>query len=147
MRILDENKIAYEPFYYSVNEDGLSNLRNEIDNDLIFKTIVCVSNEKKYYVFVLNINDEIDLKKSAKLAKAKSLELINLNDLPKITGGYIRGGTSPIGMKKLYETFIDLKVIELEKIYISAGKRGIQVSLNPFDLVKLVDAKIEDITQ
>ncbi len=147
MRILEDNNIAYEAFYYETNDEGLSKLREEIDNKLIFKTIVCISHDKKYFVFVLNINDEIDLKKAARLAQTKSLELINLNDLPKVTGGYIRGGTSPIGMKKLYPTFMDLKVIELEKIYISAGKRGVQVLLNPFDLEKLVYAKIDDITK
>ena len=147
MRILEENNIDYEPFFYDASIDPKDIAKSiGLEDKFIFKTIVCVSNEKKYYVFVLNINDELNLKKCAKLVKEKNLELIKMTDLPKITGGYVRGGTSPIGMKKLYETIIDLKVIELDRITISGGLKGVQVRLNPFDLQKLINAQIDDIT-
>ena len=145
MRILDQKKIEYSPFYYEVdleNLDGahVANSLNE-DHKYVYKTLVCVSSKKIYYVYVINIDDELDLKLCAKEVGEKSVEMIHVKDIEKVTGGYQRGGTSPIGMKKLFKTVIDSSAKSLEYIYISGGKRGTQVKLNPNDLAHLVNAK------
>jgi len=149
MRICDQKKIAYEPFYYEVdlnNLDGqhVADSLNQ-DHKYVFKTLVCVSSTKKYYVFVVNIDDELDLKKCAHSVGEKSCEMIHVKDIEKITGGYQRGGTSPIGMKKLFPTVIDDLAKDLEYIYVSGGKRGTQVKLSPLDLAKLINAKFDSI--
>lgn len=149
MRILDQKKINYTPYYYEVDLNNLDGIHvadsiNEAHED-VYKTLVCVSNTKKYYVFVINIEDELDLKKCAKVAKEKSIEMIQVKEISKVTGGYERGGTSPIGMKKLFTTFIDTKALNKDFIIISGGKRGTQVKLNPNDLIKLINAKFEEV--
>ena len=149
MRILDQKKINYTPYYYEVDLNNLDGIHvadsiNEAYED-VYKTLVCVSNSKKYYVFVINIEDELDLKKCAKVAKEKSIEMIQVKEISKVTGGYERGGTSPIGMKKLFTTFIDTKALNKDFIIISGGKRGTQVKLNPNDLIKLINAKFEEV--
>lgn len=149
MRILDQHKISYKPFYYVVDLENLDaiHVANSLNEDisLVFKTLVCVSPKKKYYVFVINGADSIDLKKAAALVLEKSLELIHVKDLEAVTGGYLRGGTSPIGMKKRYLTIIDNKALLHKEIYISAGKRGTQVLINPMDLKNLIGADFGDI--
>lgn len=149
MRILDQKKISYEPFYYEVDEEHLDgkHVADSLNEDysFVFKTLVCISNTKKYYVFVVNIIDELDLKACAKAVGEKNVEMISVKDIEKVTGGYVRGGTSPIGMKKLYKTVIDNKAKEKEYIFVSGGKRGTQVKLNPLDLAKLINASFEDL--
>jgi Cys-tRNA(Pro)/Cys-tRNA(Cys) deacylase len=149
MRILDQKKINYTSYYYEVDLNNLDGIHvadsiHEAHED-VYKTLVCVSNTKKYYVYVINIEDELDLKKCAKVVSEKSIEMIQVKEISKVTGGYERGGTSPIGMKKLFTTIIDSKALKRDYIIISGGKRGTQVKLNPNDLIKLINAKFEDV--
>ncbi len=147
MRILDREGIAYKSYSYDFNKgiDGKSVAKN-IGKQLneVYKTLVTVGSEG-YYVFVLPVDRELDLKKSAPLVGEKKLELINVSNLKKITG-YVRGGCSPIGMKKEYETFVSKDALLEDEIILSAGKLGLQIGVNPEDLKKLIDVKFKDIT-
>ena len=149
MRILEQRKIKYEAFEYA-HEDGVcvdgievAMLLNQ-DPNQVFKTLVTVSNTKHYYVCVVGVAHELDLKKCAKAFNVKSLEMIPVKELLNITG-YIRGGCSPIGMKKQFDTVIDIDAKEYDNIIFSAGKIGYQVKVNPNDLSKIIKVKFEDI--
>ena len=149
MRILEQRKIKYESFEYP-HEDGVCVDGIEVamlldqDPNQVFKTLVCVSNTKHYYVCVVGVAHELDLKKCAKAFNVKSLEMIPVKELLNITG-YIRGGCSPIGMKKAFDTVIDIDAKEYDNIIFSAGKIGYQVKVNPNDLSKIIKVKFEDI--
>ena len=149
MRILDQKKIKYECYEYP-HEDGVcvdgievAYLLNQ-DPNQVFKTLVTVSNTKHYYVCVVGVAHELDLKKCAKVFNVKSLEMIPVKELLNITG-YIRGGCSPIRMKKSFETVIDIDSNDYDNIIFSAGKIGYQVKMNPKDLEKLIRVKFADI--
>ena len=149
MRILDSNKISYNMHSYNVKKDehvdGVE-VASQIGKDVsvVYKTLVAVGVSKNIYVYVIPVNEHLDLKKGAKVAKEKSIEMINVNDINKFTG-YIRGGCSPIGMKKLYKTFINETAIDLDTIVVSAGKIGYQIEISPTDLKNIVEAEFEDI--
>lgn len=149
MRILDQKKIAYEALTYPHEEnvcvDGaqVAKLLN-IDSKIVYKTLVTIGNSKHYYVFVIPVLQELDLKKCAKAVNEKSIALINFKDLLSITG-YIRGGCSPIGMKKLFKTVFDISAQTQDKIIFSAGKIGYQVKVNPKDIAKLLNASYNDL--
>lgn len=148
MRILDTNKINYDVLAYENKDgkiDGVS-VAEKIGRDVneVYKTLVTQGNSKEYYVFVIPVNKELDLKKAAKAAGEKSVEMINVNDINKITG-YIRGGCSPVGLKKPYKTFINSSAKELEKIIVSGGKIGLQILLDIKDLANVISAKFEEI--
>lgn len=147
MRILEKNKIEFERNSYECDEfidaihiaDMLSQPYEQT-----FKTIVTEGKSRNYYVFALPIDKEINLKKAAKIVGEKNLELIPVKDVNKVTG-YIRGGCTPVGMKKLYRTVIHESAKEFEKIIISGGKIGEQIFINPDDLVKVTNAEYADI--
>lgn len=148
MRILDSNKIKYDILSYENKDgkiDGVS-VAEKIGRDVneVYKTLVTQGGSKEYYVFVIPVNEELDFKKAAKVAGEKSIEMINVNYINKVTG-YIRGGCSPVGMKKCYKTFINISAEELDKIIVSGGKIGLQILLDVRDLVNIISAKIEDI--
>jgi Cys-tRNA(Pro)/Cys-tRNA(Cys) deacylase len=147
MRILDQKKIKYEAKYYEYDSDfsgvHVAQALNE-DPKAIYKTLV-IKSKTKFYVVVINILDEIDLKKCAKILNEKSVEMIHVKELEEVTGGYVRGGTSPIGMKKLYRTLISDTINDIDNLYISGGKRGTQVYLNKLDLIKLCNALVCDV--
>lgn len=110
MRILDTNKIKYNEYTYEVKDghiDGVS-VANYIGKNVecVYKTLVTKSNDKNFYIFVIPVDKNLDLKKAAKASSSKNVEMINISDINKVTG-YIRGGCSPIGMKKSYKTFLD----------------------------------------
>ena len=111
-----------------------------------FKTLVTKGKSGNYYVFVLPVNEELDMKKAAKSVGEKSVEMIHVKDINSVTG-YIRGGCSPLGMKKLYKTVIHQSAEKYEKIIISGGRIGSQIIINPFDLVKVTAGKYEDIVE
>lgn len=149
MRILDQKKIKYEPLKYP-HEDGVfvdgitvAELLN-LDKNEVFKTLVARGCSKHYYVFVIPVAEELDLKKAAKAVKEKSIELISVKELLEITG-YIRGGCSPIGMKKQFITVFHISAKNLENIIFSAGKIGYQVKMNPKDLAKIIRVEFGDI--
>ncbi len=147
MRILDQKKIKYEHKTYEVDLNNLDGVHvaNSIGEDpkYVYKTLVCVSSSKHYYVLVINVEDEVDLKAASAILKEKNLELIKVSEIESVTGGYQRGGTSPIGMKKQYKTLIEASAKDLDKIIVSAGKRGYQIILSPSDLAKVCNARFE----
>lgn len=147
MRILDAKKIGYEVFVYD-NEDGLIHgtaVAEKIGKapETVFKTLVSHSGSN-LYVFVIPVAEELDLKKAAKAAGEKKIEMLPVKDLQKWTG-YIRGGCSPVGMKKLYPTFIDSSAEGLETMAVSAGKIGQQMDLAPKLLAGVTNAKFTEL--
>ncbi|MBO3444486.1 Cys-tRNA(Pro) deacylase [Clostridium sp. CCUG 7971] len=149
MRILDSNKVSYNMFSYNVKKgehvDGVE-VAKQIGKDEkeVYKTLVAQGNSKTIYIYVIPVNESLDLKKAANVAKEKKIEMIHVADINNITG-YIRGGCSPIGMKKKYKTFVNETASNLEQIIVSAGKIGYQVQLNPLDLQKITECEFIDI--
>ncbi|EOU1228017.1 Cys-tRNA(Pro) deacylase, partial [Clostridium perfringens] len=115
-----------------------------IDEKNVFKTLVAQGTSKELYVFVIPVAEELDLKNAAKIAGEKKVEMIAVKDILKYTG-YIRGGCSPIGLKRDYRTFIHESAKGLDFIIVSAGKIGHQIKLNPNDLVEVVSGKFENL--
>lgn len=147
MRMLEKNKIEFEVNTYECDEfiDGMTVAEHNHQNpDQSYKTLVTEGKSKEYYVFVIPIAEELDLKKAAKSVDEKSVEMIHVKDINKITG-YIRGGCTPLGMKKQYETVVDSSAESWDKIIISGGRIGSQIILNPQDLIKVCKGKFEDI--
>lgn len=151
MRILDSNKISYNMFSYTVKKgehvDGVE-VAKQIGKDEkeVYKTLVAQGNSKAIYVYVIPVNESLDLKKAANVAKEKKVEMIHVVDINKFTG-YIRGGCSPIGMKKKYKTFVNDTASKLEQIIVSAGKIGYQVQLSPVDLQQITECEFIDIVK
>lgn len=147
IRFLDKNKIEYEVFEYPsdgpLDAKSVANFLNE-NVSQVFKTLVTIAPSKNNYVFVVPGDSELDLKKAAKVVNEKSIEMIPQKNLLPLTG-YIHGGCSPIGMKKLFKTIIDNSAINFDKIYCSAGKVGMQIKINPNDLIKIINGEFADI--
>ena len=148
MRVLDGKKIAYESHSYEPDQTltgaEIAGILGE-DPSRVFKTLVTRGKTGQYYVFVVPVEAELDLKKAAKAAGEKSVEMIKQKELLPLTG-YIHGGCSPIGMKKAFPTFIHQTAQEGEKIFVSAGKVGWQIELAPADLMSVVRCTLADIT-
>lgn len=147
MRILDKNNIKYEINTYECDEfksgtDIADQLGQSYEQS--FKTIVTIGKSREYYVFVLPIAEELDLKKAAKVVGEKNIELLNIKEINKVTG-YIRGGCTPVGMKKLYKTVFHSSVLNFDKIIISGGRIGTQLILTPEDIIKVTSATVEDV--
>lgn len=137
MRLLDAAKIPYESKEYEVDEQDLSGSHAAdmmgADHDTIFKTLVLKGEKTGYLVCCIPVDEELDLKKVAKAAHDKKVEMIPMKDLLPLTG-YIRGGCSPIGMKKKFPLYIEETAVLFDKIAVSAGQRGVQILLAPGDL-------------
>lgn len=150
MRMLDKAKIPYTTKSYAYEESDLSGMHAAAAlgyaPSMVFKTIVTRGDKTGPVIFCLPTPKELNLKAAAKVSKNKSLAMIHVKDLLPLTG-YIRGGCSPIGMKKRFPTYIDLSCFNHEKISISAGQRGQQVVLSPNDLIAFIHAEAADITQ
>ena len=148
LRILDKNKIDYTVYSYDTSDgknDGLSAAKkNGKDPKIVYKTLVSQGNSKEFYVFVIPVSGELDLKKAATVTKEKKVEMIPVKKLLSLTG-YVKGGCSPIGMKKLLKTFIDSSSDKLENIIVSAGKLGMHIEIEPQSLAKVVEAEIQDV--
>lgn len=147
MRILDKNKISYSVNTYQCDEfiDGvhIADMLGQ-SYEISFKTLVAVGKSKSYFVFALPVDKELDLKKAAKAVGEKSVELLHVKDINAVTG-YIRGGCTPIGMKKQYKTIIHSTALNHSKIIISGGRLGSQIELSPSDLAKVTGAEFVDI--
>lgn len=147
-RILEKQGINFELIEYSVDPDHLDaiNVAVKLNQDIkkVFKTLVLQGDKTGYFVCVIQGDREVDLKKTAKLSGNKKAAMIPMKDLLPITG-YIRGGCTAIGMKKNFPVFLDNKAIEQEEIFISAGKRGLQIKLSPKDYIQVTNAVIGDI--
>lgn len=148
MRTLEKEKIGYKAHEYPHGKeavDGITVAKSLGQNpDCVFKTLVTTDTKKNFFVFVIPVGRELDLKKAAKAVKAKTIEMIPVKDIQKVTG-YIRGGCSPINMKKKYETVYHETAKECETIMVSAGKIGFQIELSPDDLIRVTDGKLADI--
>ena len=147
VRILDRNKIKYELITYECDEfvDGLHTA--EITGAPVeqsYKTLVMLGKSKKYYVFVIQIAEEVDLKAAARAVGEKSVEMIHVKDINKLTG-YIRGGCSPIGMKKQFPTVLSDSAKDLPTVIVSGGRIGFQIELEPNALLKLIRGQFGDI--
>lgn len=148
VRLLDREKIKYELISYDVDESDLSatHVAEQLGEnvDQVFKTLVLKGDKSGYFVCIIPGADELNLKIAAKISGNKNCEMIPMKDLLAITG-YIRGACSPIGMKKLFPTYIDKSCKRFDFIYISAGRRGLQIQINPDDLVKTISISIEEL--
>lgn len=149
MRILEQNKVPYKAHEYPHGKeavDGANVARLLGQNpETVFKTLVTKGMGRDYYVFVVPVEKELDLKKAAKAVGEKSVEMIHVADINKITG-YIRGGCSPLGMKKEFKTVFAVECENLDTMMVSAGKIGFQIELAPSDLIRLSKGYIFDIT-
>ncbi|MEA5094753.1 Cys-tRNA(Pro)/Cys-tRNA(Cys) deacylase YbaK [bioreactor metagenome] len=148
MRILDSLNIEYDCLTYECEDgkiDGVSVAHKTGQNpEAVFKTLVSLGHSKELYVFCVPVEYELDLKKAASASGEKNIELLPLKDLTKNTG-YIRGGCSPIGMKKHYKTFVDESALLQDKILVSGGAIGIQMILSPDDLLRAAEASYADL--
>ena len=150
MRLLESAGIAYRTAEYEYDENNLSGLHAAeqigIPAEQVFKTLVTRGDKTGILVFCIPVDMELDLKKAAAVSKNKKVEMTHMKELLALTG-YIRGGCSPIGMKKKYPTFIDETCILFDEIAVSAGIRGEQVILSPEDLARFTEATEADITK
>ena len=147
VRILERNKVPYELITYECDEfiDGMHTVEmTGAPVEQTYKTLVMQGKSKKYYVFVIPIAEEVDLKAAARSVGEKSVEMIHVKDITAITG-YVRGGCSPLGMKKQFPTVIDSTAEAFDQMYVSGGRIGTSVRLNPKDLAHVVRAEFADI--
>ena len=147
LRVLDAKKIAYESHAYEADPtltgEQIAGILNE-DANKVFKTLVTQGKSGQYYVFVVPVKAGLDLKKAAKAAGEKSIAMIKQKELLPLTG-YVHGGCSPIGMKKQFPTFMHETATGFERIFVSAGRVGMQVELAPQDLIKVANVKMTDV--
>ncbi len=149
IRFLDKCKIPYEINVYECDEfiDGVTVAQKlGQSEDETFKTLVAKGKSGNHYCFLIPVALELDMKKAAKSVGEKSVELIAVKDITKVTG-YVRGGCTPIGMKKQFMTVIHASAQELELFYISGGRIGTQIRLSPVSLAEAIKGKFEDIIQ
>ena len=150
MRMLDKAKIKYEALEYSYDDNDLSGvtIANSVGLPckMVFKTLVAKGDKTGPIVMCIPVDKEINLKKAASVTGNKKIEMIHVKDLLNLTG-YIRGGCSPIGMKKKFPTFIEKSAENLEKITVSAGIKGCQLLVSVNELIKFTDAKLCELTE
>lgn len=148
MRILEQHKIPYQAHEYPHGKEAVDGVTVAaslgLDEKQVFKTLVTRGASKNYYVFVVPVAEELDLKKCARAVGEKSVEMIHVKELLPLTG-YVRGGCSPVGMKKQFVTTFHETVSEIPTIYVSAGKIGFQIETAPADLIALVKGQVADI--
>ena len=148
MRILDQKKIAYDVIMYHC-EQFISGVevakKTGVPVEEMFKTLVAQGKSERYHVFVIPVNRELDMKRAARAVEEKSVELIPVKDINRITG-YVRGGCSPLGIKRHCSVTVHDSCLGLSKICISAGVLGCSISLAPKDLLSAADGKAVDIT-
>ena len=147
-RILDQQKITYELVEYEVDESdlGAQHLASILGQDInqVFKTLVLRGDKTGVFVCVIPGNEEVDIKKAAKISGNKYAEMIAMKELLPLTG-YIRGGCTAIGMKKAYPNYIHESCILFDHIFVSAGVRGMQIKINPDDLIRVANMSVEDL--
>lgn len=147
-RLLDKESIPYEIIHYET-EDGLVDgisvaAKIGYPDEMVFKTLVAVGSSKQHYVFVIPVADELNLKAAAKTTGEKKVEMAPVRDIQSLTG-YIKGGCSPIGMKKPFPTFIELKAQQQSEVIVSAGKIGMQLKIKPADLLAITDGQYAEL--
>ena len=148
IRILETNNIQFSIHLYDVDEGDLSGLtvakKIGVQEEFVFKTLVAKGDKNGINIFCIPITEELNLKKAATASGNKNIEMVKVKDLFSLTG-YIRGGCSPVGMKKQYPTYLEETAQLFDQIYVSAGVRGMQVSLSPIDLGKITNAVFADL--
>lgn len=148
VRLLDQKKIAYDLSEFPIDKEHIDAVKVahllHVSESMIYKTLVTVGKNTGPVVAVIPANSELDLKKLAQVSGNKKIEMLPMKALEETTG-YIRGGCSPIGMKKLFPTFVADTAQALPKIYVSAGKRGMQISIAPQEVVKVTNGQFADI--
>lgn len=147
MRILEKKKITYTTMTYECEEFvDAQKIADQLGlpHEKIYKTLVTIGHSKNYFVFVIPIDGELDLKKAARSVGEKSVEMIHVKDINSVTG-YIRGGCTAVGMKKQYVTRIDSSAEVLETMVVSGGKIGVQIELKPEDLRSAANAEFADV--
>lgn len=147
--MLDRAKISYEVLSYEYDESDLSGVHAaqalSLNPAQVFKTLVTRGGKGGVFVFCIPVDAELDLKKAARCAGVKNIEMLHVRELQGLTG-YIRGGCSPVGMKKQYPTFIDASADMFGEIYVSAGLRGQQLKVNPRELKEFIGAQFAEVT-
>ena len=150
MRKLDTLHISYTEHQYDASDGHIDGVavatKCRLDPDQVFKTLVTQGNDRNFYVFVIPVREELDLKKCAKAAQVKSVEMIHVKDLLKTTG-YIRGGCSPVGMKKEFSTFFDETMVLFDTVYVSGGRIGTQIEISPDDLIRVTNGTLTALTR
>lgn len=150
MRMLDAAKLKYKSYEYNINEGFTSGSdiarQEELDPDIVFKTLVTTAGKDLYFVFVIPVDCKLNLKKAAACTGVKKLEMLPSKELLGITG-YIHGGCSPIGMKKAFPTIYDETAKLYEKIFVSGGRIGLHIEIEPELLARITDGKFADITE
>ena len=143
MRLLDQKKVPYTPHTYPHGDDAVDGVTvaqmTGMDPAKVFKTLVARGASKTPYVFVIPVACELDLKKAAKAVGEKSIAMLHVSELTPLTG-YVRGGCSPVGMKKAFPTVFDESVLTQQKVYVSGGRIGTQVCCAPADLIRAARA-------
>lgn len=149
MRLVEAAGVDYEEFEYDaslgISGTDVARTLNE-DVNMVFKTLVTETNKGEHFVFIVPVAMELDLKKAARAAGTKKVDMLKQRDLLPLTG-YVHGGCSPIGMKTKLKTFIDASAMDKEYIYVSGGKIGLQIKISPADLIELTDATAIDIVK
>lgn len=148
VRILEKLNVEHELFEYETDEniDAVSVAKKlGVNPEIVFKTLVARNEKNEILVFLIPGNYELDLKKSAGATGSKKIELVNQKELLPLTG-YVKGGCSPVGMKKIFPSFIDESSELFQFIFVSSGKRGAQVKINPSDLIEVIKANSFDLT-
>jgi len=147
MRVLESKKIPYTPHLYeadpTLSGEDIAGILGE-PADQVFKTLVTTGKPQRYYVFVIPVNTELNLKKAAAAVGEKSISMIPQRDLLPLTG-YVHGGCSPIGMKKRFPSYIHQSAEGLDRIFVSAGRVGCQAELSPADLIRVAELKTADL--
>lgn len=147
-RLLDKAKIQYDliPYEFDENDLAAQHVAESLGQDIakVFKTLVLHGDKTGYIVCVIPGDKEVDLKALAKVSGNKKVEMIPMKDLLQVTG-YIRGGCSPIGMKKRFPTYFHTTAADHDVIYVSAGVRGLQIKINPQELIKIIQATLADV--
>lgn len=148
-RILDKEKAAYEILQYDSQDgkiDGVSvAAKIGYPVESVYKTLVAVGSSKQHYVFIIPVAEELDLKAAAKAAGEKKIEMVPVKEILQLTG-YIRGGCSPLGMKKSFPSFLASQARNLDEIIVSAGKIGMQLKLSPENLINTTNGQYADVT-
>ncbi|NTU19040.1 Cys-tRNA(Pro) deacylase [Brevibacillus sp. HB1.2] len=149
MRILDKEKIAYTMLTYATDDgkiDGIA-VAQKIgrEKNVVYKTLISQGSSKSYYVFVIPVEAELDLKKAAKAVGEKKIEMIPVKEITKVSG-YIRGGCSPVGMKKLFPTVIDQRAQSLETFIVSGGNIGVQIEMAVEGLLQATKGSLADVS-
>ena len=150
MRVLEQKKIKYVPHEYAHGAEAVDGVTvaklTGLDPKKVFKTLVARGASKAIYVFVLPVENELELKKAAKAVGEKSIEMVHVSEINALTG-YVRGGCSPVGMRKQYKTVYHESAETLDSIIVSAGKIGYQIEVSPQELIRLTRGVTADITQ